>query len=67
MKRYYQIDIEPSGLRWDVPQKNQGQIVEIAYAHGPRAARKEYEAGYGATYQRMSDASDGSVKFYKRG
>jgi hypothetical protein len=54
--------VVPAGLRWDVPQRNQGQIVEVAYAEpGSRA-----EAGNGDKWQRVTDRSDGSVQYFCR-
>jgi hypothetical protein len=63
--RYDLIDASsvPSDLRWDVPQRNQGQIVEVAYADHPTCAD---EACYGSRYQRVIDGSDRSVAFYRR-
>ena len=51
-----------ASLRWDVPAPNQGQIIEVAYAEpGPHV----HEAGPGATYKRITDASDRSVAYYR--
>jgi len=50
----------PTNVRWDVPARNQGQIVEVAYAE---AVKSPYEAGYGSTYRRTTDRSDGSVTY----
>jgi len=44
----------PATVRFDVPRRNQGQIVEIAYAAWPRTAG---EAGHGDRYQRIVDGS----------
>lgn len=64
--RYVDIDSEavPAAVvlgRWDVPARFQGQIVSIAYlATGPD------EAGPGATWRRIYDGSDGSVRYQRR-
>lgn len=50
----------PSDLRWDVPRRNQGQIVETAYADEPTSAD---EACYGSKYRRVTDRSDGAVTY----
>ncbi|MCZ2414130.1 MAG: hypothetical protein LC136_07750 [Burkholderiales bacterium] len=59
-------DTVPSGLRWDVPGANQGQMVEVAYADpGSRAP-----AEHGDPWQRVTDRSErpGSprrVRYYR--
>lgn len=53
----------PAGLRWDVPARNQGQIVEVAYAAWPWTAA---EAGHGDEWQRVFDASDRSLAYFRR-
>jgi len=58
----------PGYLRWDVPARNQGQIVEIAYACDRYAAD---EACPGDEYQRVTDQSvpTGSAartRYYRR-
>lgn len=45
----------PDGLRFDVPRRNQGQIVEVAYG-GPMSQRSEHDEG--APYKRVTDASE---------
>jgi hypothetical protein len=50
------VDDIPAGLRWDVPKRNQGQIVEIAYA-APRSYATE--SGPGDEYRRTTDTSCG--------
>lgn len=46
----------PDGLRWDVPQQNQGQIVEVAYAdEHPEPS----PACRGSRYRRTTDRSIG--------
>ena len=54
----------PPDLRWDVPAHNQGQIVEVAYADYPTCAD---EACSGSLYKRVTDRSDQSVAYYRRG
>lgn len=51
----------PGGIRFDVPMRNQGQIIEIAYGTFGRG-----EAGYGDEYQRVYDRSDGTTRYYRR-
>jgi hypothetical protein len=53
----------PKGLRFDVPRREQGQIIEVAYADDPP---EEGEACNGSKYRRESDQSDGSVTYYVR-
>ena len=64
MRRYKPIPESevPSGLRFDIPRSNQGQIVEHSYADFPRRAS---EAGSGSRYKRVYDRSDRSVAFYR--
>lgn len=51
----------PAGLRWDVPARNQGQIVEVAYAcPGSRA-----EAGHGDPWMWVFDRSDRTSTYYR--
>ena len=53
----------PEGLRFDVPRRHQGQIVEIAYAdERPYAS----EADAGSRYKRVTDGSTGSVEYFVR-
>ncbi len=61
--QYIKIDMSevPSGVRFDVPRHNQGQIVEIAYGGFDRA-----EHGNGDPYKRVRDRSDGSIVYYRR-
>lgn len=65
MSRYIEVTASdiPSDARWDVSQRNQGQIVEVAYADYPSSA---YEADAGAFYKRVTDRSDQSVTYYRR-
>lgn len=49
--------------RWDVPRRNQGQIVEVAYSHLSRFAS---EADRGDELKRVYDRSDCSVEYYER-
>lgn len=53
----------PSNLRWDVPGRLAGQIVETAYAT-PGA---RYEQDDGATYKRVTDRTggEGTVRFFR--
>jgi hypothetical protein len=46
----------PAGLRWDVPQQNQGQIVEVAYAD---ERPEPSPACRGSRYRRITDRSIG--------
>lgn len=62
----------PENLRWDVPARNGGQIVEVAYAHRRPAAAPAAPAVRGAAYKRVTDTSipvgaDGRVTYYRRG
>lgn len=57
------VDEIPAGVRWDVPGRNQGQIVEVAYA---TPVRCNSEAGPGDEYRRTTDGSDGSVGYERR-
>lgn len=51
--------------RWDVPMKNQGQIVEVAYSD---ATPSRSEACHGSLYRRTIDRSDphGTLPTYAR-
>jgi hypothetical protein len=57
----------PAGLRFDVPRRNQRQIVEIAYG-GPRHQASEYDDD--AQYKRVTDrsepAGEARVTYYRR-
>lgn len=44
----------PAGTRWDVPQQNAGQIVEVAYGG---SARARYQHDSDAVYKRITDKS----------
>ena len=66
MKRYLDVDrqeVPPAVIegRWDVPARNQGQIVSIAYLASGRG-----EAGPGAAWRRIYDGSDGSICYQRR-
>ena len=51
----------PSGVRWAVPRKNQGQIVEVAYGD----LGSEPEAG--DPWMRIVDSSErGPPTYYRR-
>ena len=71
MDAYHPIPVAdlPENLRWDVPPRNGGQIVEVAYAsRRPTAA----PAIRGAAYRRVTDTSipvdgAGRVTYYRRG
>lgn len=52
MSRYVKDTSPPRKARWDVPGRNRGQIVEVAYASGSRS-----EADEGALFQRVTDTS----------
>jgi hypothetical protein len=61
-KRYIECresDI-PAGVRFDVPRRHQGQIVEVAFGGFDRA-----EHDHGDPYKRITDRSDRSVNYYK--
>ena len=53
----------PENIRFDVPLRNQGQIVEVAFGV-PNQVRSI--ADDGDPYMRITDHGDGSVQFYKR-
>ncbi len=59
---YKRIATEPPVKRWDTPRRNQGQIVTVSYGEPHHAAS---EHCHGATYQRVFDASDRSVEYYR--
>lgn len=52
----------PTGVRFDVPRRNQGQAVEVAYGTFGR-----YEASNGDPYKRVLDRSIGpdAVTYYR--
>lgn len=62
MSKYVRIERVPENLRWDVPAHNQGQIVEVAYADYPTVRS---EACHGSSYQRVTDRSARSVRYYQ--
>jgi len=49
-----------TGVRWDVPGRHAGQIVEVAYATRGRSAAPADE---GDEYRRTTDRSDGTVVY----
>jgi len=51
----------PAGVRFDVPRRNQGQIVEVSFGTFGRA-----EADSIDPYMRVTDHSDGQRRTYKR-
>lgn len=53
----------PAGLRWDIPRKNQGQIVEVSYADRHTGAGGAAE--WHADFKRVADRSDGSIDYYR--
>jgi hypothetical protein len=57
------IDEIPAGLRWDVPGRNAGQIIEVACAAAEHYAS---EAGPGDEYQRTTDGNTGRVTYARR-
>lgn len=61
---YVPIDAKdvPSNLRWDVPPRNAGKIVQVSYADIGSIAPAEL----GSLYKRRIDASDGLVEYFKR-
>lgn len=54
----------PLGLRWDTPQQNQGQIVEVSYG-GPVQQLSEH-CELDARWKRVFDHSDRQVNYYVR-
>ena len=50
----------PDGVRFDVPRRNQGQIVEVAYGGFDQA-----EHDVGDPYKRVHDQSDRSTTYYR--
>lgn len=52
----------PKGIRFDVPGRNQGQTVEVAYGSFYRG-----EAGEGDFFKRVTDRSigPGAVTYYR--
>lgn len=55
----------PPNLRWDVPARLTGQLVEVAYAT-PYA---QYAQDDGATFKRVTDRTggEGAVRFFRVG
>lgn len=51
----------PDGVRFDVPRRNQGQIIEVAYGDFGRSPNDN-----GDPWKRVVDRSDGSVQYYRR-
>lgn len=51
----------PLNVRFDVPRRNQGQMIEIAYGGTGR-----YEHDDGDAYKRIFDASDRITTYYRR-
>jgi hypothetical protein len=64
---YEYVEVAASGfisdLRWDVPRRNAGQIVEVAYSAFPPSRG---EADHGDKYKRVYDASTGDVRYFER-
>lgn len=60
---YVQIDpsLIPDKVRFDVPRRNQGQTVEVAYGGFDRSEHDE-----GDMYERITDRSTGGIKYSKR-
>lgn len=50
----------PSGVRFDVPRRNQGQTVEVSYGD---FGRSEHDRG--DLYMRIEDRSDRRVTYYQ--
>lgn len=68
MAKYREINADqiPANIRFDVPARFQGQVIEFAYGGTGR-----YEHDSGAPYRRVTDYSiaagqPGRVTFYKR-
>lgn len=59
VSRWMQTSVGAS-VRFDVPRRNQGQIVEVAYG-----ALGAGEAGRGDPWMRVIDRSDGSTTFWR--
>lgn len=51
----------PAGVRFDVPRRQQGQIVEVAFG-----GRRRDEHDVGDPYKRVTDRSVGEVTYYRR-
>jgi hypothetical protein len=49
----------PAGVRFDVPRRDQGQMIEVAYGGYGRA-----EHGEGDPYMRVTDHTDRSTAYY---
>lgn len=56
---YYEV---PTGMRFDTPRIRQGQIVEVSFGTFGRSEASESSS----EYMRISDGSDGSVRYYRR-
>lgn len=54
----------PSGLRWDTPQRHQGQAIEVQYGV-PQQERSE--ADVGDAWRRVIDRSvgPGAITYYR--
>lgn len=50
----------PATVRFDVPRRNQGQMVEIAYGGFERAEHDE-----GAPFKRVTDRSEQTTTYYR--
>lgn len=51
----------PEGVRFDVPRRNQGQMIEVAYGGFGR-----YENDEGAPYKRVTDRGEGGgTQFFR--
>mgnify|MGYP001578250302 CR=1 FL=1 len=62
MTKYQQVQKHevPNAVRFDVPLRNQGQIIEIAYGGFGRAEHDD-----GDPYKRVHDRSDGTITYYR--
>ncbi len=67
MARYVPCDESdvPKNVCFDVPGANQGQTVEVAYGCYGTPGRARGEADIGDPFKRVTDRSDGSVRYYK--
>lgn len=60
---YRTIAAAPQNVRWDTPDRNQGQVVEVSFADYPK---RSSQAGVGSMHRRTIDHSDGSITYAKR-
>ena len=57
----------PGSIVFTVPRRHQGQAVEVAYSRGiPAGTGANMDADDGDPWKRVTDGSDGSVRYYHR-